>query len=152
MSDIDEILNEIDEVIDKGTTMPLASHKILLDGDRLKDLIYDLRDSLPEELQKAKLITYEAARIKKEAEEKADEIIRNAEERARNLVAEHEIAKQAKVKAYEIVMQAQNKSKDVKNAANVYVEKLLADTENYFQQNLHEVKNTRMQITNVGKK
>lgn len=152
MSDIDEILNEIDEVIDKGTSVPLASHKIIIDGDRLKDLIYDMRENLPQEIQKAKLITYEANRIKKEAEAKAEEIIRNAEDRARNMVAEHEIAKQAKMKAYEMVMQAQNKSKDVKSAANVYVEKLLADTENYFQQNLHEVKNTRMQITNVGKK
>lgn len=151
MSDIDEILDEIDEVIDKGTNVPLASHKIVIDGDRLKDLIYDMRENLPQEIQKAKLITFECDRIKKEAEVKAEEIIRQAEDRARNMVADHEISKQAKQKAYELLMQAQNKSKDVKNAANIYVENLLSDTEAYFQQNLQEVKRTRQQIINVKK-
>lgn len=151
MSDIDEILNEIDEVIDKGTNVPLSAHKLVIDGDRLKDLIYDMRENLPQEIQKAKLITFECDRIKKDAETKAEEIIRQAEERARNMVAEHEISKQAKQKAYELLMQAQTKSKDVKNAANIYVENILADTESYFQKNLQEVRKTRQQIINVKK-
>ncbi len=151
MSDIDKILDEIDELIDKASPFPLTSHKLIIDGDRLKDLIYDMRENLPQEIQKASLVMNDSERIKKEAESKAEDIIRQAEERARNLVAENEITKQAKQKAYEMLIQAQSKSKDVKSAANLYVENLLSDTETYFQQNLQEVKRTRQQILNVKK-
>jgi vacuolar-type H+-ATPase subunit H len=151
MSDIDKILDEIDEVIDKASPFPLTAHKLIIDGDRLKDLIYDMRENLPQEIQKANIIVHDCERLKKEAEVKAEDIIRQAEDRARNLVSENEITKQAKQKAYEMLMQAQNKSKDVKNAANIYVENLLSDTEAYFHQNLQEVKRTRQQILNVKK-
>lgn len=151
MSDIDKILDEIDEVIDKGTTVPLASHKLVIDGDRLKDLIYDMRENLPAELKKSRSIVEDCDRIKKDAELRAEEIIREAEERARIIIDEHEISKQAKQKAYDLLMQAQNKANDIRHAAEVYMDNMLSDTENYFEESLQKVKRTKQQIMNVKK-
>lgn len=151
MNDIEKIIDEIDEVIDKGTSVPLASHKLVIDGDRLKDLVYDLRENLPVEFKKSKSIVDDCDRIKKDAEYRAEEIIREAEERARIIVDEHDITKQAKQKAYDLLMQAQNKANDIRHAAEVYMDNMLTDTENYFEENLQKVKRTKQQIMNVKK-
>lgn len=151
MNDIEKIIDEIDEVIDKGTSVPLASHKLVIDGDRLKDLVYDLRENLPVEFKKSKSIVDDCDRIKKDAEYRAEEIIREAEERARIIVDEHDITKQAKQKAYDLLMQAQNKANDIRHAAEVYMDNMLTDTENYFEESLQKVKRTKQQIMNVKK-
>ena len=53
---IDEILEEMDELLDKASSMPLIAHKKVVDGDRLRELINDVRLNLPHELKEAKKI------------------------------------------------------------------------------------------------
>ena len=120
MSNIDEILEQMDELLDKSATFPFASHKVLIDGERLRDLINDIRLNIPQEIKRAKLIDFDCERIIREAEQKAEQIVQRSEERAKALVANDAIVKEAKQKAIEMLTQAQTRSKEIRGATNEY--------------------------------
>ena len=48
---IDEILDLMDQLLDHAKPIPFASHKVIVDGDRLRELINDMRMNKPEEIR-----------------------------------------------------------------------------------------------------
>ena len=48
---IDEILEEMDELLDKASSVPFVSHKKVIDGERMRELINDVRLNMPHELK-----------------------------------------------------------------------------------------------------
>ena len=100
---VDELLEQIDDMIDKAWSMPLSGGKCLVEADRLRDLIDDIRGNMPSEVRQAKAIVSDRADIISTAKREAEGIIRAAEERARHMVAQEEITKQAQAKASEIL-------------------------------------------------
>ena len=62
---IDEILDLMDQLLDHAKPIPFASHKVIVDGDRLRELINDMRMNKPEEIRRAKLIEFDCDRIRK---------------------------------------------------------------------------------------
>lgn len=146
---IDEILDEMDELLDKSPSVPFSAHKAMVDIDRLRDLINDVRLNIPQEIKRAKLIDFDCNRIIKEAEAKAESLVRKAEERVKIMVSNDAIVKEAKQKAIDMLTKAQANSKDIKNATNTYVNNVLSDTEKYLQNSLQNVKKTKQEITQV---
>lgn len=65
---IDEILDLMDQLLDHAKPIPFASHKVIVDGDRLRELINDMRMNKPEEIRRAKLIEFDCDRIIQEAQ------------------------------------------------------------------------------------
>ena len=149
MNNIDEILEQMDELLDKSASVPFATHKVMIDGERLRELIDDIRLNIPQEIKRAKLTDFDCERIIKEAEQKAELIVQRAEERAKTLVASDAIIKEAKQKAMELLTQAQARSKEIKMATNNYVDNMLRDAEIYFTKGLQDVKRTSQEISRV---
>lgn len=149
MNNIDEILEQMDELLEKSPGVPFAQNKVVMDGERLKDLIDDIRLNIPQEIKRAKLIDFDCDRILKEAEQKAEQIVQRAEERAKALVASDAIVKEAKARAMDILNQAQARSKEIKNATSNYVDNMLHDAEIYFTKGLQDVKRTSQAINRV---
>ncbi|MDO5559721.1 MAG: vacuolar-type H+-ATPase subunit H [Oscillospiraceae bacterium] len=149
MNNIDDILEQMDELLDKSASVPFAAHKVMIDADRMRELISDIRLNIPQEIKRAKLIDFDCERIIKEAEQKAELIVQRAEERAKTLVANDAIIKEAKQKALELLTQAQTRSKEIKNATSQYVDNMLHDAEIYFTKGLQDVKRTSQEISRV---
>lgn len=149
MNNIDDILEQMDELLDKSASVPFAAHKVMIDADRMRELIGDIRLNIPQEIKRAKLIDFDCERIIKEAEQKAELIVQRAEERAKTLVANDAIIKEAKQKALELLNQAQTRSKEIKNATSHYVDNMLHDAELYFTKGLQDVKRTTQEINRV---
>ncbi len=149
MNNIDEILEQMDDLLDKSASVPFASNKVIIDGERLKELIDDIRLNIPQEIKRAKLIDFDCERIIKEAEQKAEQIVQRAEERAKSLVANDTITNEAKQKAMEILSQAQTRSKEIKTATSHYVDNMLHDAELYFTRGLQDIKRTTQEINRV---
>lgn len=147
---IDEILDEMEDLVNTSPTVPFTGHKILIDGERLRDLIEDIRVNIPQEIQRAKVIDVESDRIIKEAELKAEAIVKRTEERAKAMISNDEIMRQAKQKAIDILTQAQSRSKEIKNAGNSYVNNVLSQTEEYLTENLREVRQTKQKFAEVA--
>ena len=70
---IEEILEQIDDMLDAAWAMPLSGGKIVLDGERMRDMVDSVRASLPMEIRQARAIVKDRTEIvntaKKEAEE-----------------------------------------------------------------------------------
>ena len=137
---IDEILEEMDELLDKASSVPFVSHKKVIDGERMRELINDVRLNMPHELKEAKKIEFDCQRILNEAKLNAESIIRKAEERAAQIVSREAIVTEAKKKALDMLNKAQTAAKTLQQNAATSVAKMLNDTENYYSRNLQSIK------------
>ncbi|MCR4637642.1 vacuolar-type H+-ATPase subunit H [Ruminococcus sp.] len=137
---IDEILEEMDELLDKAGSVPFVSHKKVIDGERMRELINDVRLNMPHELKEAKKIEFDCQRILNEAKLNAESIIRKAEERAAQIVSREAIVTEAKKKALDMLTKAQTAAKNLQQNAASSVAKMLNDTENYYSRNLQSIK------------
>lgn len=137
---IDEILEEMDELLDKASSVPFVSHKKVIDGERMRELINDVRLNMPHELKEAKKIEFDCQRILNEAKLNAESIIRKAEERAAQIVSREAIVTEAKKKALDMLTKAQTAAKNLQQNAAASVAKMLNDTENYYSRNLQSIK------------
>ncbi len=148
---IDDILDDMDELLDKSASVPFASHKSIIDGERLRELINDVRLNVPQEVKHAKMVAYDRDRIIKEAEAKAEQIVRQAEERAKVIVSEEAIMREAKKRAVEAVTKAKNESDAIKAATDTYVTKRFKEAEVYFSTTLQDVQQRRSQLEKLRK-
>jgi len=137
---IDEILEEMDELLDKASSVPFASHKKVIDGERMRELINDVRLNMPHELKEAKKIEFDCQRILNEAKLNAESIIRKAEERAAQIVSREAIVTEAKKKAVDMLTKAQAAAKNLQKNAAESVSKMLSDTETHYARNLQSIK------------
>ena len=148
---IDEILEEMDELLDKASSMPLIAHKKVVDGDRLRELINDVRLNLPHELKEAKKIEFDCQRIMNEAKSKSEAIIRKAEERAAQIVSQEAIVVEAKKKAVDMITKAQQTAQNIQKTAMASLTKMLTETESFYTKNLQEIKSVKSRLTASNK-
>ncbi len=138
---LDELLEQFDEVLDSGIKFP--GKKTVVDIEKLRAVVDDMRLNIPTEIKQARGIVSDRADIITNAKREADGIIRSAEERARSIVAEQEIVKMAQEKAAEIIANAQAKSRDMRKAAQDFVDDIMCRADESLTANLGEVRKTR---------
>ena len=146
---IDEILDVIDELLDRSWSLPLSGGRCVVDADKVRDLIDDIRLNIPAEIKQAKAIVADRSDIIDNAKKEAEAIVRKAEDRARALVSEQEVVKAAQARASEILSQAQMKSREIRQAAQEYWDGCLMKTEELLVRSLTEVKATRQAFRNA---
>ena len=144
---IDEILEEMDELLDKAGSVPLMAHKKVIDGERLRELINDVRLNMPHELKEAKKIEFDCQRIMNEAKANAEAIIRKAEERAAQIVSKEAIVVEAKKKAVDMITKAQQTTKNIQKTASASLTKMLTETEAFYTKNLQEIKSVKNRLS-----
>lgn len=148
---IDDILDVLDDMIDKSWSLPLSGGRCVVDADKVRDLIDEIRLNLPTEIKQAKAIVNDRNEIILSSKKEAETIIRRAEERARALILNDEVVKQAQSKANEILSNAQMKSKEMRQATSEFVDIVMKNTEDCLLNNLNEVKSARSAIRNQKK-
>ena len=83
---VEELLDMLEETLEEGTAVPFAAAKRVVDVDRCRDIVDEVRNNLPDELHDSKKIVADREQILKNAQTDADNIIKQAEERARVVV------------------------------------------------------------------
>ncbi len=146
---IDEILDMMDDLLDDAGAVPFNTKKGVIDADKMRSCINDLRLNLPDEIRNAKNIVRDRQEIVSDANKEAEQIVRRAEERAKVIVSNDEITKAAKQHAAEILNQAQGRAKEIKNAANKYLDDTLRQTEECLQNSISDVKRARQALRSV---
>lgn len=141
---IEELLEELDEVLDTG--MKLPGKRTLLDAEKVRELVDDIRLNLPAEIKQAKSIVNDRTDIISRAKAEADEIIKRADERAQAMVAQEEITRLADEKAREIIAAAQSKSREMRKAAQDFVDDIMQRADEGLTANLAEVRKTRASL------
>ena len=134
---IEEILDDMDDLLDRSRPIPFAAHKAVIDADRMRELLNSAHLNIPAEMN--------------EARQKAEAIIQDAETRAKRMLSEQAILQEAKKRALDMLTKAQNGSNDIKDAAEKYVAHLLEEAQDYFQNGLQEVQQTKNKIDGLKK-
>ncbi|MCR4888105.1 MAG: vacuolar-type H+-ATPase subunit H [Ruminococcus sp.] len=148
---IDEILEEMDELLDKSASVPFVTHKKVVDGERMRELINDIRLNMPQELKEAKKIEFDCQRILNEAKLNAEGIIRKAEERAAQIVSKEAIVTEAKKKAIDIIQKAQNAAAGLQKTAALSVAQMLNEAEATHNKSLLDIKRTKEKLQHTLK-
>ena len=60
---IEEILDDMDDLLDRSRPIPFAAHKAVIDADRMRELLNSAHLNIPAEIKRAKLIDSDCDRI-----------------------------------------------------------------------------------------
>ncbi len=143
--DILDVLNELEEVIEESTKIPLVG-KVMVDDELILDMVDHIRTSLPEEMRQAKAVAVEREKILEEARTEAQRIIKEAKEEIAKMAGENEIVKQAQEQAYSVVEQTNTVAREIKIGAYTYADDLLRQVEELLEKNLLQVKTGRAEL------
>ena len=149
---VNELLDTIEDTLEESTSMPLSGGKRLVDVEKVRDYLDDIRANLPGELRQAQQIVNDRAQIVETANAQAQAIVKKAEERARILVSEAEIVKAAQQRAAEITAAAQSESRTLRQTVTDYCDNMLKTTEEAMVENAAQVKNVRANLRQNAKK
>jgi len=145
--EIMEIIDMMEETIDKAPTVPLSG-KILVDKEDLLDYIQEMRLVFPDEVKEAKWVKEERERILAEAQTRSETMIKNAEEKVVQMIDEHEITKQAVEQANQMVNEAQTKAMEIKTDCDQYADDILNDLEKRLDMLLRKVHDDKAYFEN----
>lgn len=143
---VEEILELMDEMIDKAKTVPFSNNKVLVEADKLREYVDSIRFNLPAEIKQAKELQNDKAIIMTEANKKAEVIIKKAEDRAKILVSNEEILKQARTQAAEITAQAYTMDRDIRAAMTEKLDNTFKNAQASLESTLESIKSTRQAI------
>jgi vacuolar-type H+-ATPase subunit H len=128
-----DLLTEIEEICDTGTGVPLTN-KIMVDKVEMLEILKDIRQALPEEIQQAQIVMTERQRILDDAEQDRQLLIKDAEKQAEMLVDQHEITQQAKQQASDLVANTEQQCMDLRLKTFEYMDKTLYDFQDLIDQ------------------
>lgn len=117
-SRIEQIIEEIEDYIDscKGPLFG-GGDKIVVDRERMEELLRELRMKTPEEIKRYQKILANKDAILADAQQKAEAIIAQANIQNQELVNEHEIMQQAYEQANQVIEMATSQAQDILNNA-----------------------------------
>lgn len=147
---VEELLELMEETLEEGTAVPFSPSKRIVDVDRMRDIIDEVRNNLPDEIRDSKKIVADREQIIKGARAESENIIKQAEERSRGLVSDQEITKRAQQRAVEILTAAQQQAKEISRSATTYCETILKNSEEVLARSVSDIKNTRMNLRSVA--
>ena len=149
---VDEVLDMLDELLDQSWALPLSGGRCVVDAEKVRDLIDDIRLNMPSEITQAKAIVNDRTEILETAKREAEGVVRKAEERAKALIAKEEIIKISQSKASEILSQTQMQAREMRAGAQSFSDDILRATEESLTKALTELKSTRQAIRGRTKK
>ena len=126
---VEELLELMEETLEAGTAVPFAASKRVVDVDRMRDIIDEVRNNLPDEVRESKKIVNDREQIMKNARIESENIIQQAEERARALVNDQEIVRIAKARSNEMLASTQAKADALRQASSQFCVDALRRTE-----------------------
>ena len=119
-----ELLDELDEIIEVASGVPLVK-KVMVDPDEVTEIVKEIREELPDEIQQAQWIKNERQRILDEAKNEYESILADARKKAEALIENDEITIMAKSKADEIIRVAKENSQVMKMSILDYTDNML---------------------------
>lgn len=145
VGELQELVDELILAVEGARTVPLSS-SVMLDREQLLDMLYRLRDELPDELRSARWMVRERETFVARTNEKAREMLEKARERSDELVSESYIVKEAVDEANALVRHAEAEATRIRLEAEDYSEKALEETEAVLADLLGQVRRSRGEL------
>ncbi len=139
------LLENLEELIESGTKVPLSS-KVMVDKEEISEVLEEIRMKLPDELKQAKWVKEERQRIIMDAQKEADQIVKETETKIISLVDDHEITRQALAQKEEIIESADKVAREITTGTREYADALLERLEEILKEALNVVHDNRKEL------
>jgi cell division septum initiation protein DivIVA len=139
--DILHLVDRLEELIFSESRSISFLHSVIVNEDRVVDLIDQMRVSIPEEIKKAQQILAQRDRILAQAQEEAARTIAIAREKSDQMVDRDSIAEAAHARAEQIIEQAGYDIEKTRREADEYVLQTLTNLESEMDRILTQVRN-----------
>jgi hypothetical protein len=134
--DILHLIDRLEELFNNSKAVPLT-RTVMVDEDKMLDIIDQMRIAIPEEVKKAQQIIVQKDRILAQSQEEANRTVEIARQKADDLVHRDMIVQEAQRRAEQIVAQARLDAEATRRDADDYV----LDTLNHLQDELEKLTN-----------
>lgn len=118
--DILHLVDRLEELFNESRPIPLT-HNVIVDEDRILEIIDQMRISIPEEVKKAQQVLAQRDRILAQAQEEANRTIALAKQKAEELMARDAIVQAAQARAEQILAQARSDGEAIRRDADDYI-------------------------------
>jgi RNA-splicing ligase RtcB len=138
--DILHLVDRLEELFNKSRPIWLT-HSVLVDEERMLDIIDQMRVAIPEEIKKAQQIVTQRDRILAQAKEEANRTVGLAREKAEKQLQGNEMIQSAKLRADEIIEQAHKEAAETQHEADKYILETLTNLELHLERLVAQVRN-----------
>ncbi|MFQ5948939.1 MAG: hypothetical protein ACE5KX_08770 [Acidimicrobiia bacterium] len=145
VGELQELVEELILAVEGARTVPLSGN-VMLDRQQLLEMLYRLRDELPDELRSARWMVRERDAFIARTNEKAREVLDRARARSEELVGESYIVKEAVEEANSLVRRAEAEATRIRLEAEDYSEKALEQTESMLADLLAQARRSRAEL------
>jgi cell division septum initiation protein DivIVA len=143
--DIMHLVDRLEDLINQGRPFPFT-HNVIIDEDRILDLIDQMRVAIPEEVKKSQQLLAQRDRILAQAQEEANRTIAIAREKSDQLVARDAVAQASHTRADQIIADARVEAENIRRDADDYVVDSLRRLELELERSMNQVRNGIMAL------
>lgn len=118
--DILQLIDRLEELFNDAKAVPFT-HNVVVDEDKMLELIDQMRIAIPEEVKKAQQLVAQRDRVMAQAQEEANRTLQIARDKADGLVQKDIVTQEAQRRADQILAQARAEAEGVRADADNYV-------------------------------
>jgi len=138
--DILHLIDRLEELLNESRPL-WFTHNVIIDEEKMLDLIDQMRVTIPEEVKKAQQLMAQRDRLLAQAQEEANRTLAIAREKSEQIVERDAIVQAAQARADQILTQTNNDVEKIKRDADVYVLETLQRIEIELDRSLNQVRN-----------
>lgn len=149
---LEDLFADLEQVLSEGKSIPFMSGKTLTDTQEALAILDEIRQSLPEEIDRSRAVVADREKILADARNEANAILKTAKLQAENMIAREEVVRLSQQKAAEIAHQSQEDYKQRLTASYDYVEEFLRQSDESMAAILTELRRTRQSVRDARRK
>jgi len=144
--DIMHLVDRLEELFNESRLIPLT-HNVIVDEDRMLEIIDQMRISIPEEVKKAQQVLAQRDRVLAQSQEEGNRTIALSKKKAEELVARDAIVEAAQVRAEQILVQARADTEVIRRDADDYIIETLGSLEAELTRLIDQARNGIAKLT-----
>ncbi len=138
--DILQLIDRLEELFNEARAVPFT-HNVVVDEDRMLEIIDQMRIVIPEEVKKAQQVLSQRDRFLAQAQEEADRTLVLAREKAEQIAGRDNIVLEAQRRAEQILAQARADAEATRRDADDYVVDTLMQLQESLEKIINQVRN-----------
>lgn len=138
--DIMHLIDRLEEVLNESRQLPFT-HNIIVDEERVFEIIDQMRALIPEEAKKAQQLLAQKDRILAQAQEEANRTLAIAKEKRDQMIEREAIVQAAHARAEQILAEAKIEQENTRREADAYVLETLRRLEMELERSLTQIRN-----------
>src|SRR5512143_2282634 len=138
--DILQLIDRLEELFNESKSIPLTRN-VMVDEDRMLDIIDQMRIAIPEEVKKAQQLLGQRDRVLAQAQEEANRTLEIARQKADQLASKEMVMQEAQRRADQVLAQARAEAENIRGDADEYVIQSLSQLQEELDRIANQVNN-----------